>query len=94
MAGPARAPAGGRDAGGRRRILDRMKYPLALLGAVGAWLCLASVTGCSPPPDPAAEIAPSAAACQRPAQRCRLSDGTVGICEKRPNGGYTCTPQH
>lgn len=71
-----------------------MKNTFAPIGALGALLCLATPLGCSPPPDPAAEIAPSAAACQRPAQRCRLSDGPLGVCEKRPNGGYTCTPQH
>jgi hypothetical protein len=74
--------------------LDGMKKPIALRGAFGVLLCLAAPTGCSPPPDPAAEIAPSAAACKRPAQRCRLGDGTVGVCEKHPDGGYTCTPQH
>lgn len=63
------------------------------LGA--AALCL--LVGCAPPPPAEGEgIAPSAAACQKTGQQCRLGQGgALGVCHARPEGGgFVCTPQH
>lgn len=53
--------------------------------------------GCTPPPPADGEgIAPTAAACKKTGQQCRLGEGgALGVCHGRPDGtGFACTPQH
>jgi len=56
-----------------------------------------AIAGCTPPP-PSIEqtTAPSAAACQKTGQQCRINGtNALGVCYKDgPRGAWSCTPQH
>lgn len=67
------------------------------LAQVAAFAVLLMATACTPPPPAADEgIAPSAAACQKTGQQCRIGgSGALGVCHSKPEaGGWACTPQH
>lgn len=56
-----------------------------------------AIVGCTPPaPTVEQTVAPSAAACQKTGQQCRLGGtNALGVCYKDgPQGGWSCTPQH
>ena len=78
-----------------RRPLSASRRLSLRTGASAALLALAAI-GCSPAPDPAADVAPEASACKRVAQACRLGPGRLGVCEPTddPARPFRCSSQH